>query len=165
MDMQAVLQYAAKSYGAIGVIGFSLGAGTSLITAARSQLIKSVIAVSAPSDFGKIDYRFWELDFENDIRYSLLSEGRIGKGARPGPFWLPKEKPLTAAAQLRVPVLYIHGTRDWVVKPWHSQALLAQTVSKKRLQVIQDGPHAEYLLRRHREQLIRSSREWFKETL
>ena len=64
LDLQAVLDHAAKKYKDIGVIGFSLGAATSIITASQTDKIKSLIAVSAPADFQKIEYHFWELDIE-----------------------------------------------------------------------------------------------------
>lgn len=136
LDLQTVLDYAQKSYQRIGVIGFSLGAATSLIAASRGDLITSLIAVSAPSEFEKIEYRFWELSFENDIVYSLIGEGKIGKGVRPGPFWQKKDKPIDRVEKIQCPVLYIHGQADWLIKPWHSEALYKRTIAPKHLAII-----------------------------
>ena len=72
LDLQAVLEHVKSSYTEIGVIGFSLGAATSIIAASNVEGIATVISISAPSEFEKIEYRFWELDIENDI-FSLLS--------------------------------------------------------------------------------------------
>lgn len=165
IDLLAVIDEVKDSYDAIGVIGFSLGAATSLITASKTDLIKSVIAVSPPSEFEKIEYRLWELDMNLDIKYSLFGEGRIGKGVRPGPWWLAKEKPIDIIATIKQPVYYIHGTKDWIIKPWHSQTLFDKTNSVKKIDIIQDGPHAEYLMLTHKKILCNGIKEWFLKTL
>ena len=82
LDLKAVLGYARTRYQKIGVIGFSLGAATSIITASQTDGIDTVISISAPSEFEKIECRFWELNVENDIFYNLIGEGRAGKGVR-----------------------------------------------------------------------------------
>lgn len=165
LDLEAVLEFARKKYEKIGVIGFSLGAATSLITASQNELITSLIAVSGPTEFEKIEYRFWELDPENDLMYSLIGKGRIGKGVRPGPFWFKKHKPIDRVEHIKCPVLYIHGESDWLIKPWHSEELYKKTTSKKHLVMIKKGPHAEYLVRKNKEETVKLIREWFKETL
>ncbi|MDP2653451.1 MAG: alpha/beta hydrolase [Candidatus Omnitrophota bacterium] len=165
MDLEAVLKYARGHYPKVGVVGFSLGAATSLIVAAKTDLMDSLAAVSGPTDFGKIDYRFWELDMENDIFYNAVGEGKLGKGVRPGPFWMKKDSPLALVPQIKAPVLYVHGTNDWVIKPWHSEELHRQTKSRKELVLIQGGPHAEYLMRKNKAEIMRALENWFTMTL
>ncbi len=165
LDLEAVLEYVRKSYDKVGVIGFSLGAATSLIEASRGDLIDSLIAVSAPTEFAKIEYRFWELSFENDIVYSLFSEGKIGKGVRPGPFWQKKHKPLDLVEKVTCPVLFIHGEADWLIKPWHSKELYKKAASQKKLALIKNGPHAEYLIRKNKTETVSLIKNWFQETL
>lgn len=165
LDLGAVLRYARTSYSRVGVVGFSLGAATSLIVASQSRLIDSLIAVSAPTEFGKIDYHFWELDIENDVFYNLAGEGRFGKGVRPGPFWLKKGKPIQQVAKVTCPVFYIHGASDWLIKPRHSEELYKNTPGAKRLAIIKNGPHAEYLIRKNKTETIALIRDWFGSTL
>lgn len=165
IDLIGLIEELRGGYERIGVIGFSLGAATGIISAARIAHIDSLIAVSAPTAFGKIEYRFWEMDIENDILYNLIGEGRVGKGVRPGPFWLKKEKPIDVIAHLKCPVLFIHGEVDWLIKPWHSQALYDKTPGKKKIAIIKNGPHAEYLLRKNYEETMMLIKEWFRETL
>lgn len=162
LDLLAIVDQFKDQYMSIGVIGFSLGAATAIIAASKTDAIKAIVAVSAPSDFSKIEYRLWELNVENDIRYSLLSKGRIGKGVRPGPFWYKKEKPIDVVGKLHQPILFIHGTDDWVVKPWHSKTLFDQAKSLKSIETIQYGPHAEYLMRDYSKEVLKFIRDWFK---
>ena len=62
LDLLSVVEFAHKSYERIGLIGFSLGAATSIIAASKTTLINSIIAISGPVEFAKIDYRFWNLN-------------------------------------------------------------------------------------------------------
>ena len=165
LDLKTILQYAHEQYSKVGVIGFSLGAATSIITAAKTDLIDSLVSVSAPTEFGQIEFHFWKLDIENDIIYSLIKEGRIGKGVRPGPFWMQKEKPINLVPKIVAPVFYIHGDADWLIKPWHSQALYEKTLGKKKIAIIKNGPHAEYLIRKNKEETVRLIKDWFQVTL
>lgn len=165
LDLQAVVKQAQKDYNKIGVIGFSLGAATSIIAAAEMDEIDTMILISAPSEFGKIEYHFWGLDVENDIFYNLIGGGRVGKGVRPGPFWFKKNKPIDRVEQIKCPIFYIHGESDWLIKPWHSEVLYKKTPTKKRLAIIKNGPHAEYLIRKNKEETVGLIRDWLNETL
>jgi len=165
LDLEVVVELAGKSYEKTGLIGFSLGAATGIIAASRTTAINSIVSVSAPAEFAKIDYRFWELDVKNDVFYNLFGEGRRGKGIRPGPFWHKKEKPLEIVKKTGTPVFYIHGDSDWVIQPWHSEELYKNTAAFKRLSIIKNGPHAEYLFREHKDEMLRLIRAWFHETL
>lgn len=165
LDLEAVLRSVRQIYPQVAVIGFSLGAASSIITAARTDLMDSLVSVSAPTEFEKIDYRFWELDVENDIFYNLVGEGRIGKGVRPGPFWLKKDKPIHLVGRIKIPILYLHGEADWLIAPSHSEELFKETTSKKRLLLIKNGPHAEYLIRKNKLETLSAIKMWLKETL
>jgi pimeloyl-ACP methyl ester carboxylesterase len=166
LDLLAVIEECQKQYRKTGLIGFSLGAATSIITCSKTEHIDSLIVVSAPSEFEKIEFRFWELDFDLDVGYSLFQEGRIGKGVRPGPFWLPKLKPKDIVQQLKLPVYYIHGTSDWLIKPWHSEDLFKRTGSEiKKIDIMKDWPHAEYMMKTNRQIFVSKIKEWFLETL
>ena len=165
LDLTAVVEYAKKQYKRVGVIGFSLGAATSIITASKIDGIDTLISISGPTAFEKVEYRFWELDIENDIVYSLIGEGRIGKGVRPGPFWLGKDKPINSVKDIKCPVFYIHGEDDWLIKPWHSEELYKNTPTLKRLAIIKNGPHAEYLIRKNKKETVGLIQDWFQSTL
>jgi pimeloyl-ACP methyl ester carboxylesterase len=165
LDLLSVVEFAGRSYERIGLIGFSLGAATGIIAASKTSLINSIISISAPVEFSKIDYRFWKLNVKNDLFYNLFGKGRQGKGVRPGPFWYRKEKPLMVVKKIEAPVFYIHGDADWVIRYRHSEDLYKNTTAFKRLSIIKNGPHAEYLFLEHNDEMLRLIREWFCETL
>jgi pimeloyl-ACP methyl ester carboxylesterase len=165
-DFNAVLDYLKPLYKNIGVIAFSLGASIVINVLSERCEVSTLVCVSGPSDLSKIDYQFWKLDWKEDVEYTLFSkQGKQGKGVRPGPFWLKKRKPLRVVSKIKVPILYIHGEKDWVVKPWHSQVLYDRTRAKKKMVLIPDGAHAEYLMKTSAHVFVQEVQEWFQETL
>ncbi|MDD5194906.1 MAG: alpha/beta fold hydrolase [Candidatus Omnitrophica bacterium] len=165
-DLRAVLEFLEGKYEKTGLIAFSMGGSVSINVLSQGSYIDSLICVSVPSNVNKIDYKFWKLDVKNDLWYTLVTkEGRKGKGIRPGPFWFKKTKPVKSVEKLKIPVLYIHGTSDWVVEPWHSQALYDKTNSKKKLVFIHGGVHAEYLMKESEKEFVKEVKGWFRETL
>lgn len=165
MDLEAILEYARGEYSDVGIIGFSLGAAVSLIVAAQKKGIRSLISMSAPCEFGRIDFRFWQMGIMENIIYNVFQEGRIGKGVRPGLLWRKKVRPADIVGQIRVPVLFIHGGKDWLIAPWHSERLMANASEAARLEVIPDGTHAEFIYRSHRERVLALFLDWFAKTM
>lgn len=165
LDLEGILAYAKAKYSIIGLIGFSMGAATSINVLANKDIVDSMIAISAPSDLGKIEYQFWKLDFKGDFLYTFGKEGRIGRGIKPGTFWLKKEKPIDNVEKVKCPILYIHGKKDWVIGYQHSQRLYEKTKSKKQINIIKDGTHAEYLIRDNPKEMMGLIRNWLATTL
>ncbi len=165
-DLRAVTSYAQQNrYAKIGVIGFSLGAAVALIEAGYHQNIDSVIAVSAPSDLKKIDCYFWAQDMWEDLKLNFGIKGR-GKGARVGTPFLKKMRPLDIVDKISpVPVLFLHGEKDWLIKPGHSRRLFERAKEPKALTIIDNGGHAERMFDVFPEQFMKICLDWFRTTL
>jgi pimeloyl-ACP methyl ester carboxylesterase len=165
LDLERVLDFATGRYGRVGLIGISLGAAVGIEVLAKRRDVRSFVAMSAPYDPRRIDFRFWKLDVRGDI-VSNLGEGRIGRGLRAAPFRLPRKRAIDAVGDVACPVLYIHGKKDWVTGYNHSEKLLRKTRSPARLVLVEEGAHAEHLLRRETRVEVESLvREWFADTL
>lgn len=164
-DLEKVLEFAQESYVRIGLIGFSFGAAVSIQVLSKNKDIAAFIAISVPCDIAKIDYHFWNLDLENDIFYNL-GEGGKYKGVRPGPFWQAKIRPIDSIDKVSCPVLYIHGDKDWVIGSHHSVKLFEKTQAKKKIAIIKNGSHAEYLFRsKTQKESLDLIRDWLKQNL
>ncbi len=165
-DLRAITAYAKENhYAKIGVIGFSLGAAIALIEASCHQNIDSVIAVSSPADIGSINYHFWERDMWKDLMLNFGAKGR-GKGIRPGSLSLQKTRPIDIVDKISpVPVLFLHGGKDWLVKASHSQRLFDRAKDPKALTIIKDGGHAERIFDEFRDQFMKICLDRFRETL
>ena len=165
-DLRAVLDFIAPQYSKKGLIAFSIGASISINVIANDKRVDSFVCVSAPSDMAKIEYWVLALDWSGDAVYTLLNPvGRIGKGVRPGPFWLAKERPIDNVGKISIPIMFIHGSRDWVIRRWHSEALYQKAGGMKKIVFIKNGPHAEYLMRDYPEQFVAEVNKWFLDTL
>jgi pimeloyl-ACP methyl ester carboxylesterase len=149
MDLKAALSRMAGVYESTCVVAFSLGASVAInVLAEETFKVSRLVCVSPVCDTAKIDWRPWKIDWKNDVFYSLLSrDGRKGKGARIGPWWLPRPVALERASGLSMPVLYVHGTKDLVVGTWHSLKLAEKTPRSGQPRIIEGGPHAEFLLK------------------
>ena len=165
-DLEAILKYTKEQkYERIGVLGFSLGAAVALIEASKNRDIHSVVAVSAPYDFWKINYHFWEPDMLEDLKLNFGFKG-VGKGVRPGNPFAAKIKPLDIVAKVSpTPVLFIHGSNDWLIKPEHSEKLFQQAKEPKRLNIISGAGHAERIYDTHPKEFLRLCVGWFDKTL
>lgn len=164
MDLEVVLRAARGRYRRVVVIGFSLGGAVSVACLARfPKLADALVCVAVPARLGEVDYRFWEKGMRRDFVYTLLTpEGRRGKGVRPGFLWGRRDRAIEKIGEVRVPVLFVHGTDDWVVKPGHSRRLFDAAREPKELKLIQGGPHAEYLLRDCREEFLQVLKSWLE---
>ena len=165
-DLEAVLDFITPLYSKRGLIAFSIGASISINVLANDKRVDSFICVSAPSNMWRIDYWIWAIDWKNDALYTLFnSQGKIGKGVRPGPFWLRKDKPIDNVGKITIPIMFIHGSRDWVIRPWHSKALYQKAGGMKKIISIKNAPHAEYLVRDYFERFVAEVKNWFLDTL
>ncbi|MFA5088166.1 MAG: alpha/beta fold hydrolase [Candidatus Omnitrophota bacterium] len=165
-DLRAITAYAKENkYEKIGVIGFSLGAAIALIEASFHQNIDSVIAVSSPSDLGKIDFHFWEQDMWRDLILNFGLKGR-GKGVRSGSLALQKIRPRDVVDKISpTPILFLHGQKDWLVKLSHSQRLFLKAKEPKALIIMKDGGHAERMFDAFPDQFMKICLDRFGETL
>ena len=165
-DLRAVAAYAKENnYAKIGVIGFSLGAAIALIEASRHVNIDSVIAVSSPADLKTINYHFWEKDMWKDLMLNLGYKGR-GKGVRMGSPSLQKIKPIDIVDKISpVPVLFVHGEKDWLIKQKHSRRLFNMAKEPKAFSIVKDGGHAERIFDAFPEEFMKICLERFRETL
>ncbi|GAG80535.1 unnamed protein product [marine sediment metagenome] len=64
-----------------------------------------------------------------------------------------------------MPILFIHGNRDWVIKDYHSQKLYDAALTYKKIEIIKGGLHAERLIQQYPNKMKNLILDWFTETL
>lgn len=167
LDLEAVLDYAVEGgYKRIGVLGFSLGAAVSIIVAAKRPEIKSMALISTPYSFWDINYHFWEPEMFSDLKANMDCNWE-GKGAKIDHVFMDKERPIDSVGRIKdSSILFIHGAKDWVIKDYHSKKLYdSATVYEKRLEIFNDGLHAERLIEQYPDRMKELVSEWFDRTL
>lgn len=162
-DLEAVLRFAEERYQRLGVLGFSLGAAIAMNTISRRQgRVQSLIAVSGPSSFEEIEFKFWTPEAMRTGTQGL----EPGAGCRPGNLLLKKARPIDAIRRRGpLPLYFIHGTRDVIVGVQHSHRLFAASPQPKRIDIIEGGSHAEALFRDDPNGFTRLVEAWFADTL
>jgi pimeloyl-ACP methyl ester carboxylesterase len=165
-DLQAVIDHVKTfKYDSIGLMGFSLGAAISLIEAAQNTEIKTVIAVSAPSDLWKIDFHFWEAGMLDDLKLNFGFKSK-GKGIRPSHPWEMKIAPIDIIDRISPrPVLFIHGKEDWLIKPSHSEELYNRAKEPKKIIILEKLGHAETMFDQQPDSFMKPCLDWFREHL
>jgi len=162
-DLEAVLRFAEERYQRLGVLGFSLGAAIAINTISRRQgRVQSLIAVSGPSSFEEIEFKFWTPEAMRTGMQGL----EPGAGCRPGNLWLEKERPIdTVRRRGSLPLLLVHGTNDVIIGVEHSRRLFAAAPEPKQLEIIEGGSHAEALFRDDPQGFLRLVEAWFADML
>lgn len=167
MDVDTVVDYVvAQGYKSIGILAFSLGAAASVNAAAQREDIDSMVLISCPSKFSAIDFYFWEPGMFSDLADNIACNWE-GKGTRAtNIFTAQLPKPIETITKIKhTAILFIHGDRDWVIKDRHSRKLYAAAQTYKRLEIIENGLHAERLIQLHPDRMKRLILDWFSETL
>jgi len=150
MDIDAVLDYAkTKGYKKISIVAFSLGAASAVNAAAKRDDIDNMVLISCPTSFRMVNYHFWEPEMFSDLKDNIECKWE-GKGARTTHIFIHKEKPIDSIKEVRdTRILFIHGKRDWVIKESHSRKLYEAAKTDKKLEIIENGLHAERLVQHH----------------
>lgn len=119
-DLNCVINYAKTRYEKIFVLGFSLGGALSIISGAKNKNINGIIAVSAPTEFYKIENKMYSPDAWIPTLFQKFEPLRWLTIRAGNPF-LRKEKPIDLVQKITVPTLFIAGEKDPTVCPWHTQ--------------------------------------------
>lgn len=159
MDIDAVIRFVRKSkYKKIYLAGFSLGAAMSIIYASKSRYIDKVIAVSAPTEFDKIENQMWKKEAwgETFKKFELDRFASI----RPYPIPLKKINPIDVVGKIKVPTLFVAGEKDPTVHPWHTKELYEKATCQKEYKEYKDGCHAEDLFLHYEEDFSKLCTDW-----
>ncbi len=157
-DLKAVLDWARPRYAHMVLLGFSLGAATAIDVVGQGADVQTLIAVSAPTAFEDIELQIWT----PKAVMAGLKAIEPGVGCRPGNPWLTKPRPIDRIRQVKVPIIFIHGTDDGTTFAHHSQELFAQAAGPKQLVVIEGGRHAEELYRQDPQGFVTLVEDWLQ---
>jgi len=159
-DLKAVLDYAHQHYKTVHVIGFSMGAFTAVNEAAKFNNVSSLALVSPPMSFEEIEGHFWK-PASIKVGINAVKEGDASFTF--GNPFMEKEEPIDNIGNIKVPVLFIHGTNDPIVNIRHSKTLYKIANRPKKMVIFEGGNHAEELYRQFPEEFMGLLKEFFKE--
>lgn len=140
-DLRGILD--AAGFEEVVLVGESLGAAVALQTASQDRRIKAVVAAASFSDLEIImRERGGVFAKDEDVVAEVVASVRRTAG-----FDLTQISPRTAAADIHVPVLLVHGMRDAFTTPDHSARIFEALPegTPKRLVHVQGAGHADIL--------------------
>lgn len=161
-DLNAVIDYAKTiGYKNIHLLGFSLG-GAQVLNFASHNNISSVIAVSPPADFYRIENHVWKPEAWIPTLFKKF-ELKRWCSIRPGSIFLKKTAPVNIVQNINCPTLFMLGAKDPIVYPWHTKNLYKKAVCPKKIEIFERGKHAEDLYLEDKHRFIKTCVEWIKE--
>jgi pimeloyl-ACP methyl ester carboxylesterase len=137
-DLQRVID--TLQPGPIIVVGTSLGAAVALQEAALDSRVTAVIAAETFSDLRTVAKERAPSFFTSDIMERAF---RIAE--QQGHFDINAVSPEKAAAQIKIPVVLVHGANDVDTPPDHSRRVFAALAGPKRLFLVPGARHNESL--------------------
>ncbi|MCD7879015.1 MAG: alpha/beta hydrolase [Candidatus Gastranaerophilales bacterium] len=159
-DIQIVIDYAKAQYKKIYLAGFSLGAAIILNAAANNEnKTEKIIAVSAPTCFNKIENKFWKK--EAWLPTLKKFEPQRWLSIRPSLPFSAKTKTIDIIDSIHVPTLFIAGSKDPIVYPWHTEALFNKAACTKEYKVFENCAHAEDIFLQNKTEFIQTCLNWF----
>jgi pimeloyl-ACP methyl ester carboxylesterase len=126
--------------GSIILIGTSLGAAVALQEAALDNRVTAVIAAETFSDIRTVAAERAPFFFTPQI-----IERAFRMAEQQGHFDINAVSPVAAAAQIRIPVLIVHGADDTDTPPDHSRRVFAALAGPKRLIIVPGAHHNQSL--------------------
>ncbi len=149
-----VIDYAKRIYSKIGVLAFSLGAMVA-VNCARGDL-DSLVLVSCPYDFSKIEFKFLS---PRAILLGLKSLD-LNAGVLPGYPFFPKKRPIEEISKIKTPTLFLHGDKDPIISHKHTIKLAENFSGEKKVYIFRDGNHAEDLFRTYPQSFLKEVISW-----
>ena len=143
LDLQAALNFLeSKGYEQIGVMGFSLGGATALLTAAEDKRIDSVVSYAAFSDLRILGQETYSRLFV--LKYPLVELMLLWSRVLSGET-VTSLSPLNAAKNITVPVFIVHTKKDEQISFSHAMRLKESLAENQKAEFYfpEQGLHGE----------------------
>ena len=159
-DLSAIVDYAKASYKHIYLIGFSLGSLISIDYCANNDNIEKLILVSAPTDFRKIENNVFSPNaFIPTLKKFEFKRWTSIQFTHP---FKTKPVPIEQIGKISIPVLFIGGTNDPIIRIWHNKELFIKANESKKELIVEGGKHAEDIYLENKELFVNACLEWLR---
>ena len=122
------------------LIGHSLGGAVALQAAAVDRRVRAVVAASTFADLRSI-----ATERAPSVFTPSLIKAAFERAEHDGRFVVDDVSPVRAAAEIRVPVLIVHGALDTDTRPAHAERVFAALRGPKELLIVKDAGHNDAL--------------------
>lgn len=141
--LDLVLRQSSVSTENVSLLGFSGGAATACVTAAKRSAVKNLLLLACPADFDFLfDSRPVEVILQQARETGIIRDANYPREKEK---WLQEQKSFRPVDYIsRVPprcFLLLHGSKDEVVSLEHAHRLHAATGETGELLIIEDALH------------------------
>ncbi len=157
-DLKILIKYLQSKYKNIYLMGFSLGAATSLIYSSIEQSVNKLILVSVPCCFSKIENQIWQ----KNAWLPTFKKFELKRWLSIRPSFIPhkKIKPIDIINKVNIPILFVAGEKDPIVFPWHTIKLYEKYTKTKSLKIFKNGKHAEDIFVENKAEFTKICLDW-----
>ena len=150
-DVEAALRWASEHYDDVSLLGFSLGAYSSLRTCVEGAVKPDrLFLVSCPTKFQDIVFKGHALHHGfKALAHPLLLKKERYPFFRWGNPLRSKPSASDLACRLEVPVSFLVGAEDKLVPPSMSRAVYDQVAGEKKWLELARADHAEFIFESH----------------
>lgn len=159
LDLASAVNFAKiKNFKYIYLVGFSLGSATALIYASLNKNINGIIAISAPTEFIKIENKMWK----KEAWLETIKKFELSRFLSIRPCIIPQKKikPIDIIDKIKIPTLFIAGEKDPTVCAWHTETLYSKAICDKKYKLYPNGYHAEDIFLYHKEDFLKTCNDW-----
>lgn len=165
-DLFGALDYlqAERSVSRVGVLGFSMGAGVSLMVAAQDQRIAVLVVDGAYTRLARILAGWFQVRGLPGLLAQGLARLVLVAASLRAQYQLYRANPIDLAARISVPVLFIHGERDPFVSEAEITRLAGQVSGPVEVWRVPEAGHRE-AYKNHPDGYDRRVVDWFERYL
>lgn len=158
-DLSAVVDYAKQNYRKVYLMGFSLGSLISIdYCAKRNNNVDKLVLVSAPTDFKKIENNVFSPNaFIPTLKKFEFKRWTSIRFSSP---FKNKPVPIDLVGKISVPIFFIGGEKDPIIRIWHNHELFEHANGAKKELVIERGKHAEDIYLENEDLFVNTCIDW-----
>jgi uncharacterized protein len=165
-DLFGALDYLAAQHGIerVGVLGFSMGSGVTLMVAAQDQRIAALVVDGAYPRLVRLLASYMRFEKIPGLLTGVLARVTLVVGSLRTRYQIYRANPVDLADRIKVPTLFIHGDLDPFVTPAEVGTVIAQLSGKTELWRVPDAGHRE-AYSKHPDEYNRRVVAWFEKYL
>jgi dipeptidyl aminopeptidase/acylaminoacyl peptidase len=166
-DLFGALDYLAAQQGIerVGVLGFSMGSGVTLMVAAQDQRIAALVVDGAyPRLSGLLMGYLRAQNIPTRLLTTALAWLTLVVGSMRTRYQIYRANPVDLADRIKAPALFIHGDLDPFVTPAEVETVIARLSVKTELWRVPDAGHRE-AYNKHPDEYNRRVVAWFEKHL
>ena len=148
-DLLELVAFLSELHPAVGLVGFSIGGFIAILACARARETgapgpAALVTVGAPAHLEIWRFRINPAGWLTHIPILLRTRRRRFLPAWPALRWARADE--AAGLVAPVPLLVVHGSKDWLVHHSHARLIYERARAPRELLILEGARHAEFIM-------------------